>query len=57
MLLAYLALAALIGNLLPGMAPQSLTLEEVLTKIDQRGSTLKSMSSSINQKKWTDILE
>lgn len=57
MLLAFLALSALIGNLLPGMVPQSLTLEEVLTKIDQRGSTLKSMSSSISQKKWTDILE
>ena len=57
MLLAFLALSALIGNLLPGMVPQSLTLEEVLTRIDQRGSTLKSMSSSISQKKWTDILE
>ena len=39
------------------MASQSLTLEEILTRIDQRGSTLRSMSSSINQKKWTDILE
>jgi outer membrane lipoprotein-sorting protein len=41
----------------PGNAPQSLTLEEILTEIDQRGATLKSMSSSIDQKRWTDILE
>ena len=36
---------------------QSLTLEQVLGKIDQRGGTLRSMSSSISQKKWTQILE
>ena len=56
-LLAYLGLSAFFGNFLPGMASQALTLEEILTKIDQRGSTLKSMSASIDQKKWTDILE
>ncbi len=55
--LACLTLSALIGNFVPGMVPQALTLEEILTKIDKRGSILKSMSSSIDQKKWTDILE
>jgi len=55
-LLAFLTLSVLIGNFVPGNVPQSLTLEEILTAIDQRGATLKSMSSSIHQKKWTDIL-
>lgn len=56
-LLACLGLLALIGNIVAGMTPQTFTLEEILTRMDQRGATLKSMSSSIDQKKWTDILE
>jgi outer membrane lipoprotein-sorting protein len=36
---------------------QSLTLEQILTKVEQRGNDLRSMSSKITQKKWTDILE
>lgn len=36
---------------------QSLTLEQVLSKMDQAGASLKSMSARITQKKWTDILE
>lgn len=36
---------------------ESLTLEQVLTKIDQVGTSLRSMSSSISQKRWTDILQ
>ena len=36
---------------------ESLTLEQVLTKIDQVGASLRSMSSSIAQKRWTDILQ
>jgi outer membrane lipoprotein-sorting protein len=36
---------------------ESLTLEQVLTKIDQVGAGLRSMSSSISQKRWTDILQ
>ena len=56
-LLAFLTLSFFIGNFVPGNAQQSLTIEEILTEIDQTGATLKSMSSSIDQKKWTDILE
>ncbi|MEE8348757.1 MAG: outer membrane lipoprotein carrier protein LolA [Acidobacteriota bacterium] len=55
--LTYLGLSALIGNFVAGMVPQALDLEEILTRMDQRGSTLNSMSSTIVQKKWTDILE
>ena len=41
-----------------GMAwRQSLTLDQILNRMDQRGATLKSMSSSISQRRWTDILE
>ena len=40
-----------------GGVAESLTLEQLLTKIDQRGATLSSMSSSISQRKWTDILQ
>ena len=36
---------------------ESLTLEQLLTKIDQVGTSLRSMSSSISQKRWTDILQ
>ncbi len=36
---------------------ESLTLEQVLTKIDQVGASLRSMSSSISQRRWTDILQ
>ncbi|MDA2933868.1 outer membrane lipoprotein carrier protein LolA [Acidobacteria bacterium AH-259-D05] len=57
MLFVYLALFAFIDSTAPGMVPEFLTLEQILTKMDQRGSTLRSMSSSIYQKKWTDILE
>lgn len=52
----YLVLLAFAGNPLQGRVGP-LTLEQILTKIEQRGSTLRSMSSSIVQKKWTDILE
>ncbi len=36
---------------------EALTLEQLLTKIDQVGTSLRSMSSSISQKRWTDILQ
>lgn len=39
------------------LSAQALTLEQVLSKMDQAGTTLKSMSARITQKKWTDILE
>ncbi|MGH9340154.1 MAG: LolA family protein [Acidobacteriota bacterium] len=37
-------------------APQS-SLEEVLSRMDQAGSSLRSMKAEISQRKWTDILE
>ena len=40
-----------------GNAPESLNLEQILTKIDQRGQTLHSMSSVIIQKRRTEILQ
>lgn len=53
----YFALFVLISCCASGTVLQALTLEEILTKIDQRGATLRSMSASISQRKWTDILE
>ena len=34
-----------------------LSLDEILDKMDQRGESLRSMSATIVQRKWTDILE
>jgi len=52
-------LLLLVSVLLPvhGETRESLTLEQLLTKIDQVGTSLRSMSSSISQKRWTDILQ
>lgn len=33
------------------------SLERILTRMDQQGEKLRSLSSSITQKRWTDILE
>ena len=55
--LVWLLLLAGVGSPLQAGEAESLTLEQVLTKIDQRGADLRSMSSSITQKRWTDILE
>ncbi|MFQ5929454.1 MAG: hypothetical protein ACE5MK_07130, partial [Acidobacteriota bacterium] len=46
-----------VGVSLEGAVPETLTLEQVLAKMDQRGATLRSMRSSISQRRWTDILE
>ncbi len=35
----------------------SLTLEQVLAKMEQKGAGLTTLTASISQKKWTDILE
>lgn len=35
---------------------QSLNLEQVLSRMDERGDQLQSMSADIVQRKWTDIL-
>jgi outer membrane lipoprotein-sorting protein len=53
------SLLLLVSALFPVQAEtrESLTLEQVLTKIDQVGASLRSMSSSISQKRWTDILQ
>jgi len=55
--LVWLLLWAGVGSPLQAGEAESLTLEQVLTKIDQRGAGLRSMSSSISQKRWTDILQ
>lgn len=55
--LVWLLLLAGVGSPLQAWEAESLTLEQVLTKIDQRGAVLRSMTSSITQKRWTDILE
>jgi len=52
-----LLLLAGVGSPLQAGGAEALTLEQVLTKMDQRGAGLRSMSSSISQKRWTDILE
>ena len=41
----------------PAASDTGLSLEEVLSNMDKRGQSLSSMSSTIVQKKWTDILE
>lgn len=41
----------------PAASDKGLSLEEVLSNMDKRGQSLSSMSSTIVQKKWTDILE
>lgn len=46
-------LALLFSGLLQG---QSLSLEQVLSRMDQKGDQLQSMSADILQRKWTDIL-
>lgn len=40
-----------------GMEGQSLTLEQVLSHMDEKGDQLRSMSADIVQRKWTDILQ
>jgi len=35
----------------------SLTLEQVLARMEQKGAGLTTLTASISQKKWTDILE
>jgi len=41
----------------PFLSGQARSLEQVLSRMDQKGATLRSMSCEIIQKKWTDILE
>jgi outer membrane lipoprotein-sorting protein len=36
---------------------ESLTLDQILTRMDRRGATLQAMSCLLTQKKWTAILE
>ena len=55
--LVSLLLFASVGIPVQAETAESLTLEQVLTKIDQVGASLRSMSSSISQKRWTDILQ
>jgi len=52
-------LLLLLGSLYlaPSSSAQSPTLEQILSKMDQSGAGLRSMSCQITQKKWTDILE
>ena len=38
-------------------ASSSLTLEDILKKVDERGKNLRSLSATLFQKRWTDILE
>lgn len=55
-----LALAAtmlVISPMITEVSGQTPSLEHILTKMDQQGATLKSMSTPLTQKKWTDILE
>ncbi len=42
---------------LRGVPAQTMTLEELLDQLEEQGATIKSMSASLEQKKWTDILE
>ncbi len=55
--LVVLPLFASVGLFVQAETAESHTLEQVLTKIDQVGASLRSMSSSISQKRWTDILQ
>jgi len=52
-------LLPLLGSLLliPSLSAQSPSLEQILSRMDQSGAGLRSMSCQIIQKKWTDILE
>lgn len=43
--------------LVPSSSAQSPSLEQILSRMDQSGANLRSMSCQITQKKWTDILE
>ncbi|RPI26346.1 MAG: outer membrane lipoprotein carrier protein LolA [Acidobacteria bacterium] len=43
--------------LLPSLRGQSSSLDQILSRMDQKGATLRSMSCQITQKKWTEILE
>lgn len=52
-----LARSGSIAQSRPAASDTGLTLEEVLSNMDKRGQSLSSMSSTIAQKKWTDILE
>ena len=54
----WLSLAGLLaGGTVSSVGVRSLTLEQILTKMDQRGATLRSMRAALLQRKWTDILE
>lgn len=53
----FLVCFLLLGFLIQAETEESLTLEQVLTKMDQVGGSLRSMTSSISQKRWTDILQ
>jgi outer membrane lipoprotein-sorting protein len=46
-----------ISPIITEVSGQAPSLEHILTKMDQQGATLKSMSTPLTQKKWTDILE
>ena len=37
--------------------PNTLTLEKILSEMDKRAKTLHALSSTLTQKRWTDILE
>ncbi len=47
----------LAGEAVSTVRVRLLTLEEILTKMDQRGTTLRSMRADLVQRKWTNILE
>ena len=42
---------------LGGAPARTMTLEKLLDQLEEQGATIKSMSASLEQKKWTDILE
>lgn len=44
-------------TILSGAPVQTMTLEKLLDRIEEQGSTIKSMEASLEQKKWTDILD
>lgn len=53
-----IALTAVFGFLFSSSAfPADLTLEEILTRMDRAGESLRSLSADIEQSKWTDILQ
>lgn len=51
------AIGALLVLAVQTASAQSLTLEQILTRMDEVGRTLRSLSASIQQKKWTDVLQ